>query len=72
MCKIRGVKFSLRTLDVYGWIDTLSTDNNKPRGFKRETLLLDEDRKYGVASVKSGNDSKFIIIDTLQANKTEK
>jgi uncharacterized surface protein with fasciclin (FAS1) repeats len=65
-------KVQLRTLDVYGWIDTLSTDNNKPKGFKRETLLLDPDRKYGIASVGSANESKFIIVDTLQANKFRK
>jgi len=65
-------KVQLRTLDVYGWIDTLSTDNNKPKGFKRETLLLDPNRKYGIASVGSGKESKFIIVDTLQANKFRK
>ncbi len=65
-------KDQLRTLDVYGWIDTLSTDNNKPRGFKRETLLLNDDRKYGIKSVKEGNDSKFVIVDTLTTSKTRK
>ena len=61
-------KIQLRTLDVYGWIDTLSTDNNKPKGFKRETLLLNPNRKYGIASSGIGNESKFVIIDTLQTN----
>ena len=65
-------KVQLRTLDVYGWIDTLSTDNNKPKGFKRETLLLEPNRKYGIASSGSGNESKFIIVDTLQTNKFRK
>jgi len=65
-------KDQLRTLDVYGWIDTLSTDNNKAKGFKRETLLLDPNRKYGIASVGVANESKFVIIDTLQANKFRK
>ncbi len=65
-------KIQLRTLDVYGWIDTLSTDNNKPKGFKRETLLLDPNRKYGIASTGIGNESKFVIIDTLQANKSRR
>ncbi len=62
-------KVQLRTLDVYGWIDTLSTDNNKPKGFKRETLLLNPNRKYGIASTGIGNESKFVIVDTLQTNK---
>lgn len=65
-------KVQLRTLDVYGWIDTLSVDNNKPKGFKRSTLLLDSNRKYGVASVGVGSESKFVIVDTLQANKFRK
>ncbi len=62
-------KIQLRTLDVRGWIDTLSTDNNKPRGFKRETLLLNPNRKYGIASSGIGSESKFVIVDTLQSNK---
>ncbi len=65
-------KIQLRTLDVSGWIDTLSTDNNKPKGFKRETLLLNPNRKYGINSSGVGNESKFIIVDTLQTNKTRK
>ncbi len=65
-------KIQLRTLDVYGWIDTLSTDNNKPKGFKRETLLLDSNRKYGIVGLGSGNESKFVIVDTLKTNKFRK
>lgn len=41
-------KEQLRSLDVYGWIDSLDLNNNKPRGYKRETLLRPEDRNYGV------------------------
>ncbi len=40
-------KYQLRTLDVFGWIDTLDITNNKPRGYKRETLLKEPDRKFG-------------------------
>jgi len=65
-------KLQLRTLDVYGWIDTLSNDNNKPKGFKRETLLLDSNRKYGIKSSGIGKESKFIIVDTLQTNTYRK
>lgn len=65
-------KIQLRTLDVFGWIDTLSTDNNKPKGFKRETLLLNPNRKYGIAITGNGSDSKFVIVDTLQSNKYRK
>lgn len=65
-------KVQLRTLDIYGWIDTLDVNNDKPKGFKRETLLLDPNRKYGIASSGAGNESKFIIVDTLQTSKYRK
>lgn len=62
-------KDQLRTLDVYGWIDTLDINNDKPRGFKRETLLLEPNRKYGIQSFVEGNISKYVIVDTLKSNK---
>ncbi len=58
-------KTQLRSLDVNGWIDTLDLNNNKPRGFKRETLLKEKDFKYGVDNYGSGRNSKEIIVDTL-------
>lgn len=57
-------KLQLRSLDVYGWIDTLDINNNQPKGFKRETLLFERDRKYGVVY----QDRRFQIRDTLQAS----
>ncbi len=53
----------LRSLDVYGWIDTLDISNDKPRGFKRQTLLLKDNRKLGVAW--NENDEAVQIVDTL-------
>lgn len=41
-------KRQLRSLDIYGWIDTLDLNNNLPKGYKRETLLLGKNMKYGV------------------------
>lgn len=61
-------KLQLRTLDIYGWIDTLDLSNNEPRGFKRETLLYEKEKKYGVKSVKAGNEDKLVIVDTLNSN----
>ncbi|SHE75541.1 Fasciclin domain-containing protein [Mariniphaga anaerophila] len=60
-------KQQLRSLDVFGWIDTLDLNNNKPRGFKRETLLKDDDRKYGWTQIGVRNKARPIIIDTLKA-----
>lgn len=61
-------KIQLRTLDIYGWIDTLDINNNEPKGFKRETLLLEKNTKYGVASFGSGKNNKAIIVDTLKTS----
>ena len=58
-------KRQLQSLDVYGWIDTLDLNNNKARGFKRQTLLLDNDYFFGV---RYDTDGKVIIIDSTQTN----
>ena len=57
-------KIQLRSLDVFGWIDTLDIENNKPKGYKRETLLLEKDRFLGV---KGESGLGIIIVDSLQA-----
>ncbi len=57
-------KLQLRSLDVYGWIDSLNINNNKPRGFKRETLLMNKDLKYGL----KGENRSIYIVDTLASN----
>ncbi len=57
-------KVQLRTLDVFGWIDTLDINNKEPKGFKRETLLLGKNRKYGISSRGTGISSHAIIVDT--------
>ena len=56
-------KIQLQTLDVYGWIDTLDVNNDKPKGYKRETLLLNENRKLGVEF--DSKDKSLRIVDTL-------
>ena len=58
-------KEQLKSLDVYGWIDTLDLTNNEPRGYKRETLLLEENWNFGMSS---NEDGEFIIVDTLESN----
>jgi len=62
-------KRQLRTLDVFGWIDTLDTYNDKPRGFKRQTLLREDNRKYGVASKgpSTAENDNYIIVDSIDA-----
>ena len=58
-------KEQLKSLDVYGWIDTLDLTNNEPRGYKRETLLLEKNWNFGISS---NEDGEVIIVDTLQSN----
>jgi uncharacterized surface protein with fasciclin (FAS1) repeats len=61
----------LRSLDVFGWIDSLDLNNDEPRGFKRETLLRESNRKYGVKSSPDPrmpmDPPRYIIVDTLQS-----
>ena len=58
-------KKQLRALDVFGWIDTMDVRNNLPRGFKRETLLLNDNQKYGVSRNRNNGPT---ITDTLSSN----
>jgi uncharacterized surface protein with fasciclin (FAS1) repeats len=55
----------LKSLDVYGWIDSTDINNDEPRGYKRVTLLKDKDRNYGVTSNLEEN---LIIVDTLNTS----
>lgn len=61
----------LRQLDVYGWIDSLDLNNDEPRGFKRETLLREDNTFYGVKArrdnVKLEDGRSYIIVDTLES-----
>ncbi len=56
-------KQQLRSLDVFGWIDTLDIRNNQPGGFKRETLLLERNQKFGVNWLRGIGP---VIVDTTQ------
>jgi uncharacterized surface protein with fasciclin (FAS1) repeats len=59
-------KLQLQSLDVWGWIDTLDVNNDQPKGYKRETLLLEENRKLGIGY--SESDESIKIVDTTQSN----
>jgi hypothetical protein len=65
-------KNQLKTLDVFGWIDTLDLKNNLPKGYKRQTLLRDINQKYGVkySKYKKLNTqlNRTDLIDTLQTS----
>ena len=57
-------RVQLLSLDVFGWIDTLDLNNDKPRGFKRETLLRQKDPVYGVRLHRN----RLSIVDSTQTN----
>ena len=61
-------KLQLQSLDIYGWIDSFDPENNKPRGYKRQTLLRDENKKYWVNNDK-GN---LTIVDSANSNSFRK
>ena len=69
-------KKQLMSLDVNGWIDSLDLKNNLPRGYKRQTLMMEKNRKYGVRkSIYFPNDitnvlsQRLDIIDTTATTK---
>lgn len=59
-------KQQLMSLDVHGWIDSIDTNNDKPRGFKRETLLLENDARFGIDEIEKWDN--FIIVDTTETS----
>ncbi len=65
-------KQQLVSLDIFGWIDTLDLKNNLPKGYKRQTLLREKDRLYGVQWSKykkeNSNLKRQNIIDTLKTS----
>lgn len=69
-------KKQLMSLDVKGWIDTLDQTNDEPKGYKRETLFLEGNHKYGVqwSKYKKSNSTvkRTNIIDTTQTTWTRR
>ena len=57
----------LRLLDVNGWIDIDDPYNDKPRGFKRETLLQKNNYRFGIKDI-GENTRDLIIVDTTTTN----
>ena len=58
-------KKQLASLDIYGWIDLNDPDNDKPRGYKRETIQKDPDKKYFIDQ--GGN-----IVDSTRSDEYRK
>ena len=58
-------KDQIQSADIGGWIDEDDPVNNKPRGYKRQTLLKYPNTKYWIKS-KTGEDA--VIVDSVSAN----
>ena len=58
----------LQSLDIEGWIDKNDPDNDKPRGYKRQTVQQHPDKKYFVKS----SAGEYIIVDSLESNEYKK
>ncbi|MFC2090830.1 fasciclin domain-containing protein, partial [Bacteroidota bacterium] len=43
-------KKQMQSLDIYGWIDRDDPFNDKPRGYKRQTIQKDANKKYYLAA----------------------
>ncbi len=54
----------IQLLDVGGWIDKNDPNNDKPRGYKRQSLYRDPDTKYWV----DYSDGNYEIVDSTQTN----
>jgi uncharacterized surface protein with fasciclin (FAS1) repeats len=61
-------KEQMQSLDIYGWIDRDDPNNDKPRGYKRQTILREPDRKYWVISDKQ----QYRIVDSTESNTYRK
>ena len=54
-----------QTLDVGGWIDVNDPSNNKPRAYKRQSLLKESNTKYWIYN----NKGHIEIVDSTHANE---
>jgi len=54
----------IQLLDVGGWIDPNDPANNKPRGYKRQSIYRDPDVKYWV----DYQDGNYTIVDSTQSS----
>jgi uncharacterized surface protein with fasciclin (FAS1) repeats len=58
----------LQSLDIYGWIDKNNPDNDEPRGYKRQTIQKDPDKKYFIVS--EGQNDR--IVDSIESSRYKK
>ncbi len=54
----------LQQLDIYGWIDPKDPNNDQPRGYKRQTLMYQPNKKYWVKEIKG----EVTIVDSTLSN----
>lgn len=62
-------KRQLISLDVWGWIDSTDISNDEPRGYKRQTILLEDEFKFGITR---DEDEHYALTDTTGSTWTRK
>jgi len=55
----------MKSLDIYGWIDEDDPANDKPRGYKRQTIQKDQAKKYFI-------NSRDQIVDSTESDDFRK
>lgn len=55
----------LQSLDIYGWIDSTDETNDEAKGYKRETILRESNKKHGIIYESS---SIIRIVDTTESS----
>jgi len=61
----RWSREQFQSLDINGWIDENDPGNNKPRGYKQQTLYNNPDQKYYVKKITNG---VYTIVDSTESN----
>ncbi|MCP4309701.1 MAG: hypothetical protein GY790_00430 [Bacteroidetes bacterium] len=60
----RWSRKQLQSLDIFGWIDRDDPGNDKPRGYKRQTIFQNPDRKYWI---KEQDGNIITIVDSTRS-----
>ena len=61
----RWSRSQFQSLNIRGWIDRDDPSNDKPYGYKRQTLYQNPNQKYWF---KEGDDDQVIIVDSTESN----
>ncbi len=61
----RWSRNQFQSLDIYGWIDRDDPGNDKPRGYKRQTIFQNPNQKYWFKEI---DEDVITIVDSTESN----